>query len=267
MITPSIKHNLIILWYFFRRDICAHTKQLYKQLIDFSLIYPVQYAICFAYLQARLFFGTQNIKQVTVFFAGSILVIILVFTFRLTVDLLFDLQNERFIDYQITMLSPRLVLLERIVFASLYTFILTVPFYPVAKIVLRNHIETSHASWLHLWIILFAGALCLSAYHQCATLILKRGEQLSSLWARVNFVLITFGGFWVPLHAMHDYSPLFAYFMQLNPALYVSEGLRQALVGGPEFLSFWHCLIALLLFSGVFIVASWYLFKKRVDHI
>ncbi|MDP3889508.1 MAG: hypothetical protein Q8Q25_03140, partial [bacterium] len=216
MTVADMKQNLIVFWYFVRRDWYVNTKQLRDMILNYCLLYPAQYAITFAYLQARSYFGTHNIKQATVFFAGSILVIILVLSFQITKNLFLDLQNNRFIDYQITVLHPRLIILEQILFSSFFTFIFSIPFYPVAKLLLRHNLDTTNTSWLHLMVILYAGSLCLSAYHQCATLILKRIDQLNSLWARANFALFTFGGFWIPLHTMYSYSPLFARIMLFN---------------------------------------------------
>ncbi len=266
MIPSSIKQTSLIFWHFFKRDWYVHAKKLPGMLLNYSLLYPAMYAICFAYLQARIYFG-NDVKQGTILFAGNILVVILLLSYKLTIDLLFDLQNNRFIDYQITILHPRLVILERILFASIFTFIMMVPFYPVSKLLLQHNLDTSHTSWPHVMLILYVGSLCCSAYHQYATLVLKYGNQITSLWARVNNTLIIFGGFWIPLHVMQKYSPLFARFILLNPALYITEGLRQAIIGGPEFLPFWRCIGMLLIFSVAFTLLSWYQFKKRVDHV
>ncbi len=259
--------SFLVFLQFFKRDLYIHSKKIKDYIFNYALIYPLTYAFSFAYLQTNTYFGSGNETLGTILFSGNILLVIMLTTYKFTYDLLFDLEQNRYVDYQITVLNPRLVILKRILVASLLTFIMTAPFFPVAKIVLRNYLDTSNTSWLQLMLILYLGSLCCSAYHQCAILLLKKSNQITSLWARFNHILIMLGGFWAPLHTMNEYSSLLGTIMRFNPLLYVSEGLRQAIVGGNQFLSIAQCASMLILFSLGFTVLCWYIFKKRVDHI
>ncbi len=48
----------------------------------------------------------------------------MIFTYRQNIELLFDFENKRFIEYQNLMLNPFLVLCERVIFTGLYAFFL-----------------------------------------------------------------------------------------------------------------------------------------------
>jgi ABC-type multidrug transport system permease subunit len=218
-------------------------------------------------LQTNILFGSGNERLGTMLFTGNIIVIMMVISYKHTIDLLFDLEHGRFIDYQLMLLNPRLLILERIIFAGFYTCIFSLPFFPVAKICLGSYLETTHTSWLQVIFVIFVGSLCCAAYHQTAALMLKRSNQISTLWARINHILINFGGFWIPLYIFREYSPILGYAVYINPFLYITEGLRRAVLASDEFLSVWLCIGMLAGFTILFIVASWYLFKKRVDHI
>ena len=233
--------------------------------INYALIYPTVFAIQTGYLQATSYFGGGDPQINTVLFAGTILLIMMLFTYKQNIELLFDLEQQRYVDYQITLLNPFLVLLERILFTGLYTFLIALPFYPVAGFLLPSLVDLSNANWLHVALILFAGSLCLSAYHLMAACMLKRSSNISSLWNRANNVLITLGGFWIPWYVMYQYSKTLGYLVYLNPAIYLTEGLKGAVTGNPIFLPFGLCLAMLYLFTVLFTGLCWLSFKRRVD--
>ncbi len=263
----NLKRTLYLFLQFLKRDFYIHSKQIKSYLINYVISYPLTGAFAFAYLQTNIYFGTGQARLGTMLFSGNILLVLMLITYKQTIELLFDLENNKFINYQISILHPRLVILERIIFTSLFTFALSLPYFPVAKLILWSHLDTSATSWPQLLVILYLGSLCCSAYHQLASLVLKSSSQITTLWARVNQVLLHLGGFWIPLYIVRAYSEWLGYVVYLNPLVYISEGLRQALLGGDQFLSFGQCASALIIFSVIFVLLTWRIFKKRVDHI
>ncbi len=259
---PTIK----IFFYFLWRDIYVHSKKFHANIINYALLYPLNYAFSFVYLQAGIYFKNNSLYMGTLIFAGNIMLPMMILTYNVTFALLFDLEKNRFIDYQIILLSPRLVLLERIIFATLFSFILTIPFFPISKLLLGNHLDLSNVSWPALIGMLFVGSLCFASYQLLAACVLK-SNQIRTFWTRVNGLFITFGGFWIPLKVMAQYSTILGICVQLNPALYVTEGVRQAILKGSLFFSIPHCITVLLSMSTLFTILAWYFFKKRTDHI
>ena len=263
---PTLKNNLLIFWHFFKRDWYAQRKHIKNLLINYCVFYPCLNSFAFAYVQAHIYFGA-NATRASELFIGSILITVMLLTYKLTIDLLFDLQGNRFIDYQITLLSPRIILMERIFFTSVFSFMLAAPFYPISKLLLRSHFDTSNISWLKAAYMLYLGTLCFAAYHQCASVIMKENHQIKSLWSRINHPMLMFGGLWIPFYVVKEYSTLLGTIMMASPAVYLSDGLRQAIVGGPHFLPLWHCALALITLTVFFTAMCFYFFKKRTDHI
>ncbi len=259
---PTIK----IFFYFLWRDIYVYSKKFHANIINYALLYPLNYAFSFVYLQASIYFKDNSVYMGTLTFAGSIMLPIMILTNTITFALLFDLEQNRFIDYQIILLSPRLVLLERIIFATLFSFVLTVPFFPISKLLLGPHLDLSNTSWPALISMIFVGSLCFSSYQLLSAYALK-SNQIRTFWTRVNGLFITFGGFWIPLEVMAQYSATLGICVQANPALYVTEGIRQAILKSPLFFSIPYCITILLSMSTLFTILSWYFFKKRTDHI
>lgn len=260
-------NQLYIFGQFLWRDCYVYKSRLSTYILNQGLIYPCLYAIAIGYIQPNIYFSTTNPLQGSALFIGHILIIVLVFTNTLNVSLLFDLENDRYVDYQITVLSPRLVILERIIFGALFTFFISLSYFPVAKIILGNAFVTEYASWPLTYTVIFFSALCCSAYTMFTTCFIKSSTKLRSFWMRVNFGLITFGGLFIPYVVMKKFSPTLGYFILFNPLLYITEGLRNAILPHQQFISAWVCILVLFIFSILFTLLSWHYFKKRVDHI
>ena len=263
----SINRSLVIFLRFLQRDFHEYRKQIKHFLVNYGVLRPLFFSFSFAYIQANVVFQTQQTKFVTVFLIGNTMMILLVLSFTLAYPLLFDFEQERFIDYQISMLDPKLVILERIVFSSLFCFVVMLPFFPVAKLILQSSFDSSHSSWPQAFLILYLGSLCCCAYHFLAVCIMKGSGSIISLWMRVNIPLLILGGLLVPLHVIQKLSPLFSFIIYLNPIIYLTEGLRSAILGTPEFLPVSTCAAALLGFSVLFTLLTFYFFRKKTDHI
>lgn len=257
--------SITIFFQFMRRDFFTKRKEFVDNFINYAFIYPIIFAIQSAYFQGHTNFTNPSPTLNTILFAGNILLVLLLFTYKQNIELLFDLEGKRFVEYQITMLNPFLVVLERIFFTGLYTFIISLPYYPMGGLILKNYIDLSQTNWPQLIALLFAGSMCLSAYHLLAAVVLQRSADIGALWSRVNGALLALGGLWVPLWAMQKYSPLLGKLVMLNPCLYISEGAKGAITGSNDYLPFWLCIGMLFAFSTLFTALCWWQFKRRTD--
>lgn len=262
-----MNNSLHVFLQFLRRDCYVYSKQAKRFFINFGLLRPLFFAFSFAYIQANVVFPTQQSTFVTMFLIGNTMMIIMVLSFTLAVKLLFDFEQTRFIDYQITQLHPKLVILEKLLFYSLFTCIVMIPFFPVTKLLLGKSFNITHASWPQTILILYLGSLCCSGFQLLATTIMKNSGSIISLWMRLIIPMVIMGGFWVPLHIMQQSLPIFSYIAYINPIMYLTEGLRAAILGTPEFLPVWLCACALSGFSILFTLLTFYFFKKKTDHI
>lgn len=252
---------------FFWRDLYAYCRKSETYVINYGLLYPFTHAYIMGYVLPSVYFGTENSLAATTMFAGTLVINLLVLCNIINITLLFDLENERYIDYQITILSPRLIIVQRILFTSLFTFTILAPFFPLSKLILGSWFVTTNTSWPKLMLITYIGALCCSAYTQWYACIVPSSRSLRSYWMRINFALISFAGFFIPWYVMKQFSPLLGYLLLLNPLLYITEGLRQAILGSDVYLPLWISASMLLFWTILFTLFAWYAFKKRVDHI
>ncbi|MCX5921849.1 MAG: ABC transporter permease [Candidatus Dependentiae bacterium] len=252
---------------FLYRDAYNYRERLLTYFINYCFIYPTIYTIGIGYIMATTYFGPNSAIQSTTLLVGHMLIVVFSFAYNLSIGLIFDLENKRFIDYQITLLDPRLVIVQRILFNTIFTCIIALPFFPMAKLILGTMFVTTHASWLATSVIIFLSALCSAAYTHLTACLMPSSRSLRSFWMRINFVLLLFGGTFIPWQIIKQFCPPLGYILLLNPFVYVTEGLRRAMLGTPNFMPVWICAGALTLFTVLFTIFTWHYFKKKVDHI
>lgn len=267
MNSTSLKNECLLFLRFMQRDAYLYRHRIVQYMTNYAIIYPLLYAFSFGYLQSQIYFQSNNAQLGTVLFCGNFLVVAIVLTFKLSIDLLFDLEGDRAINYQIIILRPQLIIIQRILFTSLFSFVVLLPYFPVAKLFLAHLLITQHASWFKLAIILYLSCLMGAAYNHLAACSLTNSNVIGTFWRRCNMPLFLMGGFWIPWIIMNKVSPILGAITLLNPFLYVTEGIRQTILASPDFLSFGQCVAALIAFSIIFTVLACYFFKKKMDHI
>lgn len=263
----TVRQSTKVALQFLRRDFYTSGKHLIRYLINFSFLRPLFFAFTFSYIQAHIILQSQSSYTNTLLVIGNSTMIIMTLACNIAMKLLFDCEKKRFIEYQLRLLHPHFIILERVVFVTLYTFLLLIPFFPMMKLLMGSCFNTSNISWIGTFFILFLGTLCCSTYLILALCIVPSSQRISSLWMRVNIPLLWLGGLWAPLHVIQQKIPWLGYIAQLNPITYITEGLRSAILGTQAFVSMGVCALALLGFSATFVLLAFYFFRKKTDHI
>src|SRR5690606_30026121 len=136
----------MVFFHFLYRDFYVHSKHFTDHLVNYGLIYPVLFTFCFAIMQTAIYFHGQELLGATIF-AGTCLTPLLVMTFHLSFELLFDLEQNQYTNYQITLLNPSLLIIEQIIFCSLFTFFVLIPYYPIGCLLSYPFINLQYISW------------------------------------------------------------------------------------------------------------------------
>src|ERR1700761_1719355 len=89
-----------------KRDIYAQRNHVKDYIINYCLLYPLICMFVFGYLQTHMFFADASPHKITTILTGNALLLLMVITYKHHVNLLFDLEGDRFIEYQITLLNP-----------------------------------------------------------------------------------------------------------------------------------------------------------------
>ena len=179
--------------------------------------------------------------------------------------MLLDLENNKYIEFQTLLLNPKLIIIEKISISSFFTTIFLLPFFAVAKLILQNSFDTSQLSIIKLVIIIFMGSITAASYVMLSILYMKDTHQIGNWWRRMNTPLTMLGGTWVPWATMVKVSSILGYFVLLNPFIYITEGLRGAILGTDLYIPFTYCILALIFFTILFVNLAIKKLKKRID--
>lgn len=259
--------SIYVFFTFLWHDFYTSAKQIKNFIINYALIYPVFFSLTYGYIIPNTAFNAGVLPSKTIIFAGNVIVVFLTLAFNLNLSVLTDLEGDRFINYQMILLNPRLVILEKILFSTLLHFCMCLPFFAVSNLILQDNLDTLNFSMVKFLIILFLSSLVFSSYVFLSMCILKGTHQLGIWWRRCNSPLLTLGGSWVPWAVIAKFSTLLGYLILFNPILYITEGMRGAILGESLFIPFKYCVITLVFTIVMLILLSFYFFKKRVDHI
>ncbi len=262
-------HNTLgVFLQFFYRDIYVYAKRIRFYITNYLLIYPVIYITSMVYLSPNTYaLGDNTTVLMISLLSGNLVLLMLNLAFNIISPMLFDREYTHFVDYQIRHLQPYAFLAQQVLFTTLFSFMLVLPFFPIGKLLLWHSLDLSHTSWPLLIILLLCATLCCSTYTMLAVCAMSNIKQIKTFWVRVSIPLFVLGGFWAPWHTIYEASPLLGYLMLLNPCMYITEGLRQVLTGSSTYFSAWICIGMLLCFACSFFICSCYFFKKQMDPV
>lgn len=179
-----------------------------------------------------------------------------------------DLENDKEITYLFTLPMPAwMVFISKGVFYAIKSALVAIIVLPIGKLLLWNNFDLSNFSTfkfllIYLLINLFNGFFCV-----LIPTLINGLDDLKVLWVRILFPIWFFGGSQYSLKTLESLSPIFAKISLFNPYLYAYEGIRAAVFGQKDYLSFWVCVIVLLtstFFAGWLGIKR---LKKRLDFI
>ncbi|MEX0671961.1 MAG: ABC transporter permease [Candidatus Babeliales bacterium] len=251
----------------FKRDCIVYSHQWKRLAINNWFITPAIEAICFGYIVPMVSMSQTNPRSMTAFLSGMILWVIFPLAWSFAVELMYDFEHNKFVNYLNTILNPNLVVLEKILFYSAIGFINILPFFPVCMLILGSYFDTTNLDWIKLLCILYAGSLFCAAYNVFFVCYVGGFQQVSNFWMRLNYPMINLGGTFLSWKLMASYSPLLGYALLANPLIYISEGIRNALLGPDNHFHFGLCILALIGFSLVLTLCAMHYYRKKLDTI
>lgn len=263
----AFSHSFLVMLRFMQRDFLVCIRRFREQIINQLFLYPICLATC-GIIVSFIFFNPEELEfAATNMFAVAPMLPLLVLTYHLMFEIFYDLEGNRFINYQQTVLSPILILLEKIIVGTLTSFCIIAPFYPVSYLfVFHRYVSVAQTQWVWAYLVLFAASFCLCAYNLCAAMILRK-ETLNIFWNRINHCLLMSGGLIVPSSLLIEWWKPMRFILLVNPLHFFSESCRSSIVGGSDFFPYQQGIIILFALGAVFSICAIYAFKKRVDHI
>lgn len=260
-------HYLRVFVQLMRRDVHAFKKQMSAFAINYMIVCPVVYSLNYGYLMPNSGMVNPTPEAGTLFFAGSVLQVLISPSIGLALGVFFDMQHTRLIQYQLTFAPLRLIIFERILFFSAVTFFFVWPYYFIAKWLLGGYLATVDAHWLMIICILYLGALFFAAFTLFFVFLIERIQQFGNFFNRLVYPMIQLGGLRIPFSVFLEYSVLLGIIVMLNPLMHLTEGLRKAMLGGTTFLPYFISIGGVLISSLVCALLAMRYAYKRLDAV
>lgn len=181
-------------------------------------------------------------------------------------ELIFDIEGDRTITFTLAMPIPAWAVFSQFAVKWAFnTFLLCVPLFLVGKLILWDQFSLSGIDYGRLLLIYPTICLFFGFFSLWLTGVIKKINNLSSLFMRVINPLFMFGGYFFTWQASYELAHWIGYAVLANPMIYVMEGMRAAALGQEGYLPFWNCFFALWGFIIVLGLHGIFSLKKRLN--
>lgn len=248
----------------FKVDFLLFKKKFFGRIID-RLIWTGSYILIVSYLLPA--FGVGKVFG-PFMLAGIVASIGLLETYSGIAEMLFDLEAGHSLAYYLTLpIPPQLVFIRLVLYYGLHYAALSAVVLPFGNLLLKDPISYKAIMWSKFLVIfilinLFHGALVVFV-----TALTRDIKSLSNVWSRVLHPLWFFGGFQFSWAVLYKVCPWGAYTALLNPVIYTMEGIRNALLGTPDTIPFWSCVLVLTLTIILLTFFAVRRFQRRLDFV
>lgn len=241
---------------------CKHGA--WRDMINYSLLWPFSAGIGFAYLAPIGLFGAAGPDKAAELFLGSFLIQAAVVCFMQTLAVMRERFSPAMLEYHVSVTSFSAVFCARFLFSIICAFCLLFFYIPVVKLLLGGRLATPHLSWVSYYWILFCVVFCIVSYMYFWAGFIGSMRVLGSIWKRGTEPFLYLGGLWAPAYAILKVFPSWSPYLWLNPFLYASEGFRQAALGSEQFASISTCASVLLVAGCLLSVAAYGMLRRRI---
>lgn len=181
-------------------------------------------------------------------------------------EILFDIEGEQKITFVLSMPIPTwLVFCQIAVKWAVNNLLLCTPLIFFGKLLLWNSFSLARIDYFRFILIFLTISLFFGFFNLWLIGVIRRIQNLSSLFTRVVNPLFMLGGYFYTWQTCFSFSPIAGYLVLFNPMTYVMEGIRAAALGQKGYLPFWTCFLALWGFIIVLGTHGIIRLKKRLD--
>ena len=185
-----------------------------------------------------------------------------------TAALIGDIVGARTIEYELSLPVPQWAIFVKIAIANAYkSFMTSIAILPFGALFVYyfQGITFTQFNFLKFLLITVLANLFYGFVGIFMLRFMYKIEDMRNVWMRFLFPLWFIGGFNASWAVAYKGAPKLAYFLLLNPMVYVSEGTRAAILGQEGFLNFWCCIGVIIFFILVFGIVGVKTLQLRLD--
>ncbi len=254
------------MYWLLRRHWFMVSSSLVDSVINYVLIWPFLWGISNGvFLPAASFGSVGGVMKGTELILGMMLLQLMVGTFTPLVLLLGEREESGILRYHVMVTSYPAAFFSRLLFFTLYTTILMLPFFPMVKIFIGSNLYTDQLNWMVLGgFILLASVMAIS-YGFCVFGLVRTMHDIEYAWSYGIEPFLWLSGLWAPVYAIAKSGvPGINWVLLCNPFAYMTEALRQLFFHEVCFAPFSQCMAVMVCSTLVFILAGYWLLKRRL---
>lgn len=184
------------------------------------------------------------------------------------IELVTDFYGNRTINYSLTLPIPSwLAILSKASYFFITYIILALSIVPIGKLCLWNQLDLMQINYIKFLLIIIFQSMFYASFVLWASSIINAIVHLRSIWARYIFPMWFIGGFQFSWKALYQVMPAIAFINLFNPMIYITEAVRASMLGQADYINFWLCLLAILIFSVLCLAIGMRNLKKKLDFI
>lgn len=262
-LTKVLWRNFLVFCALVRRNLKVALRSFWQDMTNyfiFIFLVAIIYGYIFPFIGTKVAFGASM-------FIGTIATMFRFGGYGRGMELVADLQFNKFFDYQIALPTTKIWVVASCIvslFIELsYKVFLTLLF---GKLVLGGRLDFSFFHLTNFLVIFFLGALMFATLLVFLIFFCSFHWWILSIWSRVFVPLEFLGCAFFPWSDLHVHFPRIAMVVLCNPFTYLVEGLRGSILGSSPF-STSTCAFALIIFSFLNVLGIWYALRYRHDYV
>lgn len=242
-----------------RRDLKVFLYELLGTFID-GMVIVVTEAVLFGYLMPLMGMPKTTIAPL---YIGTMMWVLFFLGENLAIHHVFDLKHNRFIDYQLSLpLGHQYLFAHYVLSFAIKTTIISLPLLYFGITLLGERFQIISFNSMGFIAIYLMSILFIALFFLYLSFAYSFTWFMDNVWPRILSPLWGFGCVFFVWRQAYDISPILGYFFLLNPLTYISEGMRSAIIGGPEFINVWICVGMLAIFCS----ATIYGLRQGISH-
>lgn len=261
----TFTHNASIFLALLQRDMKVLKQRLNNLFID-GLIMVIITVLVFGYFLPLL--GMPITLVAPIFLGNSLSFFLASLGYNFATRMTYDLKFNRFIDYYLTLPLPKRWLFSYFITSFIIeTLIVTLPLITLGITLLGNNFGPINGSFLTFFAVYFLVLLFWALFFLGASFTCSYQWFKNNMWARRIMPLFALGPAFFTFKNVATIMPTFSMLMFFNPLTYLVEGLRAALLSGPDYLSLNICIMGILISIFFMVLRLYYGVHKNLDPV
>jgi ABC-2 type transport system permease protein len=134
-------------------------------------------------------------------------------------------------------------------------------------ILLGNRFSIANANWPCFMLMYLLTLMFFSTAYLLISFSTPFRSFMDNFWPLVGSPLMCSGSIFFTWKKLYAFSPTLGTFLLLNPITFITEGLRAALLGGPDYIALWICMSIITLWIVIMFSALSVSLNKRLDPV